>query len=71
MAKEDLKKVLIRLFGDPDLHEQVRKNGWEGLGLSEQEIEMLTNRDSKALTEYLKEESVHLQAVGYWLPKKE
>jgi hypothetical protein len=73
MAKEDLKKLLIQLFGDPALHDQVRKNGWEGLGfnLSPDEIDMLKRRDTEALRNYLQGDAVRMTNVAPWLPTKE
>jgi hypothetical protein len=70
MAREDLKQLLIRLFGDPALHEQVREKGWEGLGLSDDEVKLLSQRDCDQIRAYLGADSAKIVCVGYAIPEK-
>lgn len=70
MAKEDLKRLLIRLFGDPELHELIRQKGWEGLGLSDDEVKLLASRDCDQIRSYLGSDSAKIVCVGYALPEK-
>lgn len=70
MARDDLKRLLIQLFGDPALHEQIREKGWDGLGLSDEEIKLLSTRDCDQLRTYLGSDSAKIVCVGYALPEK-
>lgn len=71
MAKKDVVRLLIQLFGDPALHDEIRKNpevALAKLGLSKKERELLASRDENAIREYLGKESQKILIVGSWLP---
>lgn len=73
MARSDLVNLMIRLFGDPALFEQVRKDGWGSLqaGLTQEEIDLLEARDPEKLKAYLGADSAKMVTIIHWLPKKE
>jgi hypothetical protein len=73
MAKSDLVRLMIRLFGDPELFEQIRKSGWESLqaGLTQEEVDLLNTRDPEKLKKYLGADSTKILTVLHWLPNKE
>jgi hypothetical protein len=73
MAKSDLVNLMLRLFGDPALFEQVRKDGWASLqpGLTQEEIDLLEARDPDKLKAYLGADSAKILTILHWLPKKE
>lgn len=68
MAKDDLKKLLIQLFGDPDLRRKIEAEGWSGFGLSEEEIALLNERDHSKISAYLGADAAKLIIVTHWLP---
>jgi hypothetical protein len=71
MARKDLVRLLIQLFGDPALHEEIRKNPEAALGklgLSKKERELLASRDESAIREYLGKDSQKILIVASWLP---
>jgi hypothetical protein len=60
MAKKDLVRLLVRLYGDPKLHERLKKDPAKVLGaagLSAKEQALLRSADAGALREYLGAES--------------
>lgn len=74
MAKKDLVRLLVQLFGDPNLHDRIRKNPHAELaklGLSKRERELILSRDEKALRTYLGKEAARLTIVIQWMPTDE
>ena len=56
MAKKDVVRLLVRLFGDPKLHGKYRddpKKVLKAAGLNRKERELLAAGDESAIREYL------------------
>jgi len=71
MAKKDLVRLMIQLFGDPQLHEQIRKDpaaALKKLGLTQKEIELFQSRDEKAIRAYVGREASKVTIVTNWMP---
>ena len=71
MAKKDLVRLLIQLFGDPQLHEQIRKDPEAALGklgLTKKEIELFQSKDEKAIRDYVGREASKMTIVTNWMP---
>jgi hypothetical protein len=66
MAKKDVVRLLVRLFGSPKLHGNYRKNPDQVLtaaGLSPKERALLKSGDEKAIRAYLGTESSKANVV--------
>jgi hypothetical protein len=71
MAKKDLVRLLIQLFGDPQLHERIRKDPEAALGklgLTKKEIELFQSKDEKAIRDYVGREAGKMTIVTNWMP---
>lgn len=66
MAKKDVVRLLVRLFGDPKLHGKYRaepKKVLKAAGLNRKERELLVAGDEDAIREYLGRESAKTNVV--------
>jgi hypothetical protein len=60
MAKKDLIRLFVRLYGDPRLREKLARDPegtLKAAGLSKKERELVSRRRGKAITEYLGDEA--------------